>query len=358
MALAPDASVALGRSQLPPGVKPLTQGAAQPGYPRSQIKLYTGDTSRPGLARSVRDERTAVSLPIPFNATPCTPTMTMTIRLQRPDRPLNTSWPAIAVLLGALANPAHSIASQAAAPRTPNAAAQPPARLLEPQLLELGRHYEFGEGVERDPAQALTLFCKAAALGSAEAGYEIAWLYANGRDGERNDALARRWLSWSAWRGDATAQGLLEYFDARASAADIDCDAEPAARITLKAQPDSDNPADIRRFVHNWANNWSSQDIAAYLGDYSAEFQPGNGLSRQQWRLQRRQRIQAAGAIKLDIDKLRITRHGPHQAEVSFIQHYQARNYQDSVHKRLGLSNNGKGWRINREQVIALIARQ
>lgn len=69
--------------------------------------------------------------------------------------------------------------------------------------------FEHGEGVDRDPAKALILYCRAAWAGGAEAPYRIGWMYANGRGVERNDRLAAGWFGVAKARGDAYAARML-----------------------------------------------------------------------------------------------------------------------------------------------------
>ena len=66
-----------------------------------------------------------------------------------------------------------------------------PAFALEPEavarsLLAEARLFEHGEGVSRDPARAAALYCQASKLGEAEAQFNLAWMYANGRGVERD----------------------------------------------------------------------------------------------------------------------------------------------------------------------------
>lgn len=78
------------------------------------------------------------------------------------------------------------------------------------QLAQWGRRYEHGEGVKRDLDRAVRLYCKAAAQGSAEAQYHLGWLYAVGRAGARDDALAAAWFYKAAQEQDQHAKRMLE----------------------------------------------------------------------------------------------------------------------------------------------------
>jgi hypothetical protein len=77
------------------------------------------------------------------------------------------------------------------------------------ELARWGRRFEHGEGVDRNIDHAIRLYCKAAARGDAAAQYHLGWIYAMGRAGERDDALAAAWLHRAAQQGDAHAKRML-----------------------------------------------------------------------------------------------------------------------------------------------------
>lgn len=84
---------------------------------------------------------------------------------------------------------------------------------VETSLRELWRNqalaYENGEGVERDPAEAALLYCKAARLGDAPAQFNLGWMYANGRGVERSDSTAAFFFHAAAEQGWPQAQRML-----------------------------------------------------------------------------------------------------------------------------------------------------
>jgi hypothetical protein len=77
-------------------------------------------------------------------------------------------------------------------------------------LARWGRRFEHGEGVAKDIDHAIRLYCKAAARGDAAASYHLGWIYAMGRTGVRDDALAAAWFHRAAQRNDAHAKRMLE----------------------------------------------------------------------------------------------------------------------------------------------------
>jgi soluble lytic murein transglycosylase-like protein len=78
---------------------------------------------------------------------------------------------------------------------------------MQEQIEEAAR-YEHGEGVPRDVARALGLYCQAAREGSAEAQYRMGWIYAMGRTGTREDALAAGLFAAAAEQGHEQAQAV------------------------------------------------------------------------------------------------------------------------------------------------------
>ncbi|MDJ0871468.1 MAG: transglycosylase SLT domain-containing protein [Gammaproteobacteria bacterium] len=85
--------------------------------------------------------------------------------------------------------------------------------------------YVHAEGVIRDYERAIRLFCAAARQGSAEAQYELGWLYANGRGRPRDDVQAAAWFRLAAAQGDVHATRMLAWIG--------DADREEPARCIL-----------------------------------------------------------------------------------------------------------------------------
>lgn len=79
-------------------------------------------------------------------------------------------------------------------------------------LRERASYYEHGQGVERDFQKAYDLYCMAAALGDAEAAYNLGWMYFNGRGVERSLELAAGWFKRAAAKGDVYASNMLKRY--------------------------------------------------------------------------------------------------------------------------------------------------
>jgi soluble lytic murein transglycosylase-like protein len=112
----------------------------------------------------------------------------------------------------------------------------------------LAVRYEHAEGVPRDYAHALELYCAAAGQGHADASFSIAWIYLNGRGVTRDDANGAAWLRVAADRGHQLAGRLLVRLGAVPAAKPTGC--RPAApAIPLRSAGSIVPPTEIARLV-------------------------------------------------------------------------------------------------------------
>jgi len=79
------------------------------------------------------------------------------------------------------------------------------------ELASLALKYEHAEGVPRDRAKAIALYCKAARMGDAGAQYSLGWMYANGRGVSKNDNIASHLFAMAAKQGHVHAQKMRLY---------------------------------------------------------------------------------------------------------------------------------------------------
>lgn len=94
------------------------------------------------------------------------------------------------------------------------AAADVPSEAAAERLLALRKEaqaHEHGEGVPRDYARAVKLYCDGARLGDSEAQFSLGWMYANGRGVDRNDALAAYFFSLAARQGHLQSQKMQRF---------------------------------------------------------------------------------------------------------------------------------------------------
>jgi hypothetical protein len=78
-------------------------------------------------------------------------------------------------------------------------------------LIADARTREHGEGVPRDIARAVLLYCEAAHLGDAEAQFSLGWMYANGRGMPRDNRMASLFFAMAAEQGHEYAKKMLAF---------------------------------------------------------------------------------------------------------------------------------------------------
>jgi hypothetical protein len=69
--------------------------------------------------------------------------------------------------------------------------------------------YEHGEGLPKDQRIAAAIYCEATAAGSAEAAFQLGWMYANGRGVAHDDATAAALFQLAADEGHDYAKVML-----------------------------------------------------------------------------------------------------------------------------------------------------
>ncbi len=100
----------------------------------------------------------------------------------------------------------------------------------------LAVRYEHAEGVPRDYARALELYCSAVDQGHIDAAVKIAWIYLNGRGVMRDDAVGAAWLRLAAERGHAFAARLLDRLGAVPKVKPAGCREPEPAPIRNRSQ--------------------------------------------------------------------------------------------------------------------------
>ena len=104
--------------------------------------------------------------------------------------------------------------------------------------------------------------------------------------------------------------------------------------------------------VGSWADAWSEGRIEDYLSCYSADFAPGNGLSRRQWQAGRVERLSSPQHIRVSITALELEVLAADRLRAVFFQNYRSDRFEDTVRKQLELGLENGNWRILEERVI------
>lgn len=138
------------------------------------------------------------------------------------------------------------IASAVPAPSQARGGDNPEAQAR--QLMNKGKRFEHGVGAPQDIDRAVTLYCKSAGLGLAEARYHLGWLYATGRVGKTDEVLAAAWYKAAmAEQHQGAAQQLRKL-----GALDIDIRQQP--QCVLRASMLDRRIAQLRQTVASAAS--------------------------------------------------------------------------------------------------------
>ncbi|MDG4553697.1 MAG: transglycosylase SLT domain-containing protein [Candidatus Competibacter sp.] len=131
--------------------------------------------------------------------------------------------------------------------------------------VEWAVRYEHGEGLARDYARAMQLYCAAARRGHVAAQYQLGWMYANGRGVARDDAQAAAWFRLAAARGDAPAQRMLDLVGDPAKTAHASCQEpvdptrQPAPARWVRSGSSTPEQAKIETLVRRMAPDYGLQ---------------------------------------------------------------------------------------------------
>ena len=102
--------------------------------------------------------------------------------------------------------------------------------------------------------------------------------------------------------------------------------------------------------VRAWAAAWSDQRVEDYLSFYAPGFRPPDGLGREAWERQRRQRLSRPSYIRVTITSLRAELIDERAVRATFRQGYESDTYADTVTKVLTLIDRDGRWRILAER--------
>ncbi|MGM0593403.1 MAG: L,D-transpeptidase Cds6 family protein [Pseudomonadota bacterium] len=139
------------------------------------------------------------------------------------------------------------------------------------------------------------------------------------------------------------------------SAAEQSRPPESPAQTATAPSGGSEAVAAVRRHMHDWATAWAEQDVEGYLAAYSERFEPGRGLSQEQWRAQRRNRIRRPAFIQLELSELEVVMEEAGRARVELVQQYRSDTYRDRTRKRFGLIRQDGDWQILSEKTLEVL---
>lgn len=106
----------------------------------------------------------------------------------------------------------------------------------------------------------------------------------------------------------------------------------------------------VRQAVDRWAAAWAAQDVDDYLSSYVDDYAP-SGRSHEEWRAQRRDRLQRPSVIEVGIEGFAVEPGADaSSARASFVQRYRSDQYRDVVRKSLELERQKGAWKIRSER--------
>ena len=133
-----------------------------------------------------------------------------------------------------------------------------------------------------------------------------------------------------------------------AKAATPPAKSEPAKTNTAGSKPENQ----VTAAVQAWAAAWAAKDVAGYLAAYAANFETPDGLSRAAWEAQRKERIERAKTISVEIKISKVTISAD-EATVVFRQSYRSDKVKSNNTKTLKLVKAGDKWLIRVERAGA-----
>ncbi|HEY8354916.1 MAG TPA: tetratricopeptide repeat protein [Methylophilaceae bacterium] len=128
-------------------------------------------------------------------------------------------------------------------------------------------------------------------------------------------------------------------------------DAQELSSSTQSSATEIDEDAALRSRVNAWRQAWAEKRIDDYFDFYATGF-TGGFDSHDAWRKQRRERINAARDLRIEISDMDVQRPDDERATVSFTQRYRTATYRDEGRKTLQLRKIDNEWRITDEQFL------
>ncbi len=133
----------------------------------------------------------------------------------------------------------------------------------------------------------------------------------------------------------------------------------PAAASAPQPTPPPEKPAEppipttdaAIDAIRAWAAAWSEQRVDDYLSFYARRFRPPDGLGRDAWETQRRQRLSRPRFIRVTISRLSAQLADDGTVTATFRQGYESDGFADTVTKTMTLAEEDGAWRVLSERV-------
>lgn len=145
-----------------------------------------------------------------------------------------------------------------------------------------------------------------------------------------------------------TAAAPLAANGAKAGAAPMESLAAPAATSPATVPSAEMTPVQaVGEAMKAWVMAWSSKNLGAYLDAYAEGFTAAEGLPKKEWATKRKNTIERAKDIRIDISEVKVAPKDERHVAATFRQSYKSANYQDVVLKTQDWEKGTDGkWRI------------
>ena len=137
-------------------------------------------------------------------------------------------------------------------------------------------------------------------------------------------------------------------------ASTVQPDKTPAVSTTQASKPGGKESAEelaVRNALDTWSKAWSQKTFDVFEAQYSGSFQPANGVNRDAWAAKKRNLLESAKYIHVDvvIEDVQVS---SGLATVRLKQKYRSNRYSDRTRKELTLKLEDGNWRITSEKYI------
>lgn len=126
-------------------------------------------------------------------------------------------------------------------------------------------------------------------------------------------------------------------------------------RAEVEKEPASSAIEDVNFALENWRRAWSSQQVEPYLTAYSPRFKPSGGISQEEWRERRTQRLNETESVSVTLDSVQFQSLGEDRLRASFVQRYESETYSDVANKTLVFVLEDNAWKIVSERSASRI---
>ena len=161
-------------------------------------------------------------------------------------------------------------------------------------------------------------------------------------------AVVNQWLDREA----ASRTGSTADQAAMPAAPELTTPAPVAPTRAVRGEPRrASDAAEIVATLESWARAWSDNDVAGYLAHYAPSFEPPRGISRAQWEVERKARVQKPRKIAVNVSSPAVRLEQPDRAVVVLRQQYRSGATHVTSEKTLVMVRGGERWLVQQERI-------